>query len=449
MERVSAGLVGFGTVGSSFYRLMQANGKRLSDKIGVEVRIGAVADIDTEKVARAAPGQPVVKDYRALVEDPEISVIVELVGGTGVAYQIIASALERGKHVITANKALLALKGQELFELARARKVELRFEAAVCGAIPIIKVVKESLQANRIERIMGIVNGTSNYILTAMAERGIGFAEALADAQARGFAEADPTLDVGGGDSAHKISLLASFAFGGWIDYRQILCEGITTITPGEIEFAASAGFVFKLVASAWLGAGSTEAGSQDAGLPCAGRPAVNVFPALLPRDHPLAAVRNEVNAVFVESDFMGPALFVGKGAGGDPTASSVAADLADIAQALATGAAPAGGALARAGFDASRKLELCPQESLRHRLFFHFVTENRPGIWATVTGGLADNAINIESVHQKWEDRSRPSDLYILVDEAEERQARKALDDIRRADGIHAESRYYRVLPA
>jgi len=429
MERIKAGLVGFGTVGESFYRLMMANGRMLSDKTGIDVGIKAVADIDVDKVRRQAPGQIVESDYRRLVEDPEIAVVVELVGGTGVAYEIIASALRRGKHVITANKALLALRGQELFELARAGRVGLKFEAAVCGAIPIIKIVRESLLANRIGRIMGIVNGTSNYILTAMTERRIGFEEALRDAQARGFAEADPTLDVGGGDSAHKISLLASFAFGGWVDYRELLCEGITTITPGEIEFAASAGFVFKLVASASVGGGA---------------PDVSVFPALLPREHPLAAVRNEVNAVFVESDFMGAGLFVGKGAGGDPTASSVAADLADLAQALRTGVEPAG-----AGFDASRRLELFPRDRLRHRLFFHFVTENRPGIWATVTGGLAENAINIESVHQKWEDRSKPSDLYILVDEAEEAQARKALEAIRAADGIYPESRYYRVLPA
>jgi len=429
MERIGVGLVGFGTVGSSFYRLMQANGELLSQKSRAEVRLAAVADVDAGKVRREAPGLRVESDYRKIVEDPEISVVVELVGGTGVAYEIISSALGHGKHVISANKALLALRGQELFEQARSRKVGLKFEAAVCGAIPIIKIVRESLLANRVQRIMGIVNGTSNYILTAMAERGIGFEEALRDAQGKGFAEADPTLDVGGGDSAHKISLLASFAFGGWVDYRELLCEGITAITPGEIEFAASAGFVFKLVASATMAQGEAE---------------VNVFPALLPREHPLAAVRNEINAVFVESDYMGPGLFVGKGAGGDPTASSVAADLADLAQAIRLGAEPAG-----AGFDASRKLALRPQERLRHRLFFHFVTENRPGIWATVTGGLADNDINIESVHQKWEDRTQPSDLYILVDEAEERQARAALEHIRSAPGIYPESRYYRVLPA
>ena len=426
MERVNVGLVGFGTVGGAFFKLMQDNGELFERKLGVAARIAAVAEKDPGKVLAAFPGQRVVADYRELFADPSIAVVVELVGGTGVAYEIIRGALEAGKHVITANKALLALRGNELFDLARRRGLELRFEAAVCGGIPIIKVVRESLLANRVSSIMGIVNGTSNFILTRMTEGRLGFAEALREAQAAGFAEADPTLDVGGGDSAHKISLLASFAFGGWIDYRELLCEGITHITPGEIEFALSAGFVFKLVAAArW----------ND------GRPAVTVFPALVPRQHPLAFVRGEMNAVMTESDHMGPAVFVGRGAGGNPTASSVASDLGDLVHTLAA-------RRDTAQFDTTRKLELFPYGELEHRYFFHFITENRPGIWAAVTTRLADNGINIESVHQKWEDRTLPSDLYVLVDEAPEARARKALADIRAASGIDERSRYYRILP-
>ena len=428
MERVNVGLVGFGTVGGAFCRLMQANGGLFESKFGVAARIAAVAEKDPEKVRAAFPGQKVVADFHALIGDPAIDVIVELVGGTGVAYEVIRGALEAGKHVISANKALLALRGDELFALARQRGRELRFEGAVCGGIPIIKVVRESLVANRVASIVGIVNGTSNFILTLMGERGLGFAEALAQAQAAGFAEADPTLDVGGGDSAHKISLLASFAFGGWIDYRELLCEGITGISAGEIEFAASAGFVFKLLASArW---------NQ-------GRPAVTVFPALVPRDHPLAFVRGEMNAVMTQSDYMGPAVFVGRGAGGDPTASSVASDLGDLVRDIRTA-----GRRDTAQFDPARKLELFPRDQLEHRYFFHFITANRPGIWAAVTTRLADNGINIESVHQKWEDRSLPSDLYVLVDEAPEARARRALAEIRAAPGIDARSCFYRILP-
>jgi homoserine dehydrogenase len=409
MERVNVGLVGFGTVGGAFYRLMQSNGGLFESKFGVAAGIAAVAEKDSGKVRAAFPGARVVEDYRALTGDPAVDVIVELVGGTGVAHEVIRGALEAGKHVISANKALLALRGDELFALARQRGRELRFEGAVCGGIPIIKVVRESLVANRIDSIVGIVNGTSNFILTMMSDGGLSFAEALRQAQAAGFAEADPTLDVGGGDSAHKISLLASFAFGGWIDYRELLCEGITGITAGEIEFAASAGFVFKLLASArW---------NQ-------GRPAVTVFPALVPRDHPLAFVRGEMNALMSQSDYMGPAVFVGRGAGRT-------AGRRDTAQ-----------------FDPARRLELFPRDQLEHRYFFHFITANRPGIWAAVTTRLADNGINIESVHQKWEDRSLPSDLYVLVDEAPEARARQALAEIRAAPGIDERSCFYRILP-
>jgi homoserine dehydrogenase len=428
MERVKVGLVGFGTVGASFYRLMTANGELLQDRLGAAVELKVIAEKDTAKVGDSAARKLLVSDYRKIIADPQVSVVVELVGGTGVAHEIIRAALEAGKHVISANKALLALRGDELFALARHKSVELKFEAAVCGGIPIVKIVQEGLVGNRISKIMGIVNGTSNFILTQMRELGLSFEEALKAAQAKGFAEADPSLDVGGGDSAHKISLLAGLAFGGWVDYRQILVEGITTVTPGEIQFASSAGFAIKLVASAML---------------VDGRPSVTVFPALVPAEHPLAAVRNEVNAVFVECDYLGPGLFLGKGAGGDPTASSVASDLGDLVRSAKSKASSPGMSI-----DPSRRLPLHPYREIQYRFFYHFITENRPGIWAAVTGRLADNGINIESVHQKWEDRKLPSDLYILVDEAPEHQARKALEEVSACPGIRADSRYYRILP-
>jgi homoserine dehydrogenase len=427
MERVKIGLIGLGTVGRGFYELMSSNGDHFATKMGTSVEIARIAEIDPAAAQGIAP-ELLVKDYRRVVEDEEIRIVIELVGGTTVAYEIIRSAIEAGKHVITANKALLALRGAELFTLARDRGVELKFEAAVGGGIPIIKVVRESLVGNRIDKIFGVLNGTSNYILTRMSELKLPFAEALQQAQEAGFAEADPTLDVGGGDAAHKISLLAAFAFGGWVDYREILCEGITTVTPGEIEFAASAGFVIKLIASAIL---------------VEGKPSVTVFPALIPAKHPLASVRNEVNAVFVECDFLGPALFLGRGAGARATASSVASDLGDLVQSLVLHARRGG-----YPFDPGRTLQLYPDAEKEYRYFFHFITENRPGIWASVTGCLAENGINIESVHQKWEDRSKPSDLYVLVDEAGEGQAQKALGEASSHSGISEQSRFYRILP-
>jgi homoserine dehydrogenase len=210
MERVNVGLVGLGTVGSGFYELMSRNGEHFASRMGTSVRIARVAEVDTSRAEQMVPAELLVTDYRRIVEDEGIQVVIELVGGTTVAYDIIRSAIEAGKHVITANKALLALRGAELFGLARAREVELKFEAAVGGGIPIIKVVRESLVGNRIDKVMGILNGTSNYILTHMSESGLSFQEALRQAQEAGFAEADPALDVGGGDAAHKISLLKS-----------------------------------------------------------------------------------------------------------------------------------------------------------------------------------------------------------------------------------------------
>ena len=250
--------------------------------------------------------------------------------------------------------------------------------------------------------------------------------EALRQAQEKGFAEADPTLDVGGGDAAQKISILASIAFGCWIDYRKILCEGIQGVSPRDIEFCQSAGFVFKLIAQARL---------------VDGRPLVTVYPALVPDDHPLAAVRGEYNAVMVDADFLGPSVYEGRGAGGNPTASSLASDLGDLVRGIVTKSGP------RPRAEVTACASLYPVESMRCRYYFHFVTANRPGIWALVTGICAEDGINIESVHQKWEDKALPSDLFVLVDEAEEAQVRRAFGRIVSSSGIFPQSRYFRVL--
>ena len=304
MERVKIGLIGFGTVGRSLYQLLEQNGGGFRERLGVEVEVARIGVRDPNKRRDFAPRDRFVQGYEEIVRDPSIPIIVELVGGIEVPQRLIREALQRGKHVITANKALLAQSGDELFRLALERKVDLKFEASVCGGIPIIKVIRESLMGNRIAGITGIVNGTTNFILTQMTEEGVTFQDALKEAQRLGFAEADPTLDVEGIDAAQKISLLASISFGVWVDYRQVLCEGIAGITPKQIEFARFSGFTFKLLARARL---------------FDGRPAVTVFPALLPQSHPLAAVRNEFNAVLLESDFQGPAMHLGLGAGGRP----------------------------------------------------------------------------------------------------------------------------------
>ncbi len=426
MDRVRIGLVGFGTVGESFYRLLTGNAEEFARRLGVAVEVPWIGVRDTARVRRTAPGTRVVKGWREILDDPDVPIIVELIGGVNEPLPLIREALTRRKHVITANKALLSAHGRELFSLAVANGVELKFEAAVCGGIPIIKVLRESLLGNRVASIVGIVNGTTNYILTRMSEDRLSFADALAQAQQKGFAEADPTLDVSGGDAAQKIGLLASLAFGFWIAPADILCEGITSVEQKDIEFAQASGFVIKLVAQARM---------------MEGMPLVSVYPALVPMDHPLAGVRNEFNGVLVDSDYLGPSMYAGRGAGGNPTASSVASDLGDLLKGILSHqvARPFAAELAQA--------RPFPVERLRSRFYFHFITANRPGIWALVTTICAETGINIESVHQKWEDKAKPSDLYVLVDEAEEAQVRRAFSRITAADGIFAESHYFRIL--
>jgi len=427
MERIRIGLIGYGTVGSSLYQLIAKNGDSFKKHLGVDVQIARIGVKDLLKKREGAPDNIFCQGFNDIIGDPDISIIIELIGGVEIPYKLIRQALSKGKQVITANKALLASHGEELLELAKENGVRLKFEAAVGGGIPIVKVIRESLMGNRITRISGIVNGTTNYILTGMTEREITYQEALKEAQEAGFAEKDPVMDVEGIDAAQKISLLASISFGFWIDYRRILVEGITHITPEEIAFARFSGFIFKLIAEARL--------VND-------QPAVTVFPALVSRDHPLASVRDEYNAVLLESDFLGSSIYQGRGAGGQATASSVASDLGDLLKGIVV--------KWRTDYFPSNpftKADLFPEEELVYRYFFHFVTENHPGIWATVTTLLADNSINIESVQQKWLDPSRPSNLFVLVDPVKEGQVRRAFEMIVSSKGFFSDSNFYRII--
>jgi homoserine dehydrogenase len=425
MERVRIGLVGLGVVGKSFYNLLTRNAAEFAQRLGVSVEVPYVGVRDLSKPHSVGPGTQLISGWQEILSDPSLPIVVELVGGIDVPLALIRDALSHGKHVITANKALISAHGQELFELAGRNGVELKFEGAVCGGIPIIKVLRESLMGNRVRNITGIVNGTTNYILTRMTEDKLSFEEALSLAQKHGFAEADPTLDIGGKDAAQKIGILASLAFGRWVHPDDILCEGITEVTDRDIEFCLQSGFVFKLIAQARL--------IDD-------KPLVTVFPALVPTDHPLASVRNEFNAVLIDSDFLGPSVYEGRGAGGKPTASSVASDLGDLLRSILS-------KHVHRRRESLPKADPYPVGKMSCRYYFHFVTANRPGIWALVTGICAEDGINIESVHQKWEDKAKPSDLFVLVDEAEEAQVRRAFARIVVADGIFPQSHYFRVL--
>ena len=427
MERINVGLIGFGTVGSSFYSLIEKHKNRLRKQLGVEIRIAKIGVHNPDKKREFIPEGVFVQGYEEILKDDTVPIIVELMGGVEKPLNLISRALKAGKHVITANKALLSKHGDKLFKLARENGVELKFEASVGGGIPVIKVIQESLKGNEIQSVTGILNGTTNYILTRMTDARLSFKQALEEAKEKGFAEADPTLDIEGIDAAQKISLLASISFRKWVNYRDILCEGITKVTRKDIEFADISGFVFKLVATAKM----TEK-----------KAIVTVFPALLNRNHPLASVREEYNGVLIQSDFLGTSLYLGRGAGGSATASSVASDLGDIVERIRMKALPD-----PVGMPPVEKLDLFPQDDLQYKYFLHFVTDNKPGIWATVTGLLASNGINIESVHQKWEDPTKLSDLYVLVDKTRELFVRKAVKEIMNSPGIHKSSCFFRIL--
>ena len=319
---IRIGIAGLGTIGSGVVELIRENALVIREKTGVSLSVVAIAEpaIDSRPDFDRA-GIRIYKDGMDLVSDPAVDILVELVGGVAFPKKLVLAALENGKHVVTANKALLAKEGQEIYQTAARKQLALGIEASVAGGIPVIKTIREALVGNRILEIRGIINGTCNYILTRMAEHGLSFAAALAEAQARGFAEADPTLDITGGDAAHKIAILAALAFNTPVDMADVHVEGIDRIDTNDIRYARELGYVVKLIGIA------RERG--DAGIEA------RVHPTLVPVDDQLASIRNEFNAVFLRCDFLGDGMLTGKGAGSRPTASAVVGDIVDIALAM------------------------------------------------------------------------------------------------------------------
>jgi len=322
MQQVRIGLAGMGNVGAGVYKNLANNRVLLMERIGAELTVTKIVVRDPSKARDVpAPATLFTTRWEDLLEDPEIQVVVELMGGMHPARELILGAIERGKIVVTGNKALLAEHGREIFEAAATHKVPVFFEAAAAGGVPIIKAIREAFIGNHILSMHGIINGTSNYILTRMSESGMGFTEALREAQAAGFAEADPTLDIDGWDAAHKAIILASLAYGFWVGMEKVYVEGIEKITSTDIRFAAQLGYTIKLLAI-------IKAGKRS-------EIEVRVHPTLIPKDHVLASVKGVFNAIAVQGDIVGETLFYGRGAGQDPTSSAVISDLAEAATAL------------------------------------------------------------------------------------------------------------------
>jgi len=400
MQHFGIGLAGMGNVGAGVFKHLTLNRALLRERLGFELLVKKVAlrDASKDRGVAIAP-ELVTTRWEDLLDDPSIQIVVELMGQQEQSLQLILGAIERGKMVVTGNKALLAEHGSEIFGAAARHKIPVFFEAAVAGGIPIIKSIREAFIGNHIRSIHGIINGTSNYILTQMAERGIGFAEALAEAQAAGYAEADPTLDVNGWDAAHKAIILASLAYGFWVPADKIFVEGIQHVTAGDITFARKLGYSIKLL------------GIIKADL--SGEIEVRVHPTLIPEKHVLASVNGVFNALAVHGDVVGDTLFYGRGAGQDPTASSVIADIAEAAAALQS-------PRSNYGFMPHGLYGACkPIGEIVSEYYLRLTVEDRPGVIAQVAGILGELAIGISSIFQPEGNEGEAVSLVLLIHKA------------------------------
>jgi homoserine dehydrogenase len=412
---VNVGILGFGTVGSGTARILVENRELLEERLGFPIALKKIADLNIRKDRGIALGKGVLTtDARQVTDAPDIDIVVELIGGLGAARELMLRAIRNGKHVVTANKALLAEHGREIFGAAGKYGVSVGFEASVGGGIPIIKALGEGLIANRINYVYGIVNGTSNYILTKMTDEGMEFSKVLKEAQELGYAEADPTLDVGGADSAHKLTILASIAFGIPLSYKSVYTEGITGITPADIAFASELGFKIKLLAIAKAADGQVE---------------LRVHPTMLPKDYLISKVDGVMNAIYVNGRETGDTLYYGRGAGDMPTGSAVVSDIADIAQRIV------GGALSRSGPAALKAyrsgLSIRPMDEVESMYYFRFDALDRPKVLSRISGVLGENNISIASVIQKGRKEGEAVPLVILTHKAKEKNVRKAIRKI------------------
>jgi homoserine dehydrogenase len=413
---VTLGVLGCGNVGAALVELVRTRADEIRDRTGVDLRIGAVAVRSASK-ERTAEIDPAVltTDAHRVVVDPAIDLVVEVIGGIEPARELISTALKHGKPVVTANKELLANVGAELFAEADSAGVDLLFEAAVAGGIPIIRPLRESLVAEGVSRVMGIVNGTTNYILTKMTEEGWSYSEALAEAQSLGYAERDPTADVEGYDAGAKAAIIATIAFGSKVVAGDVFHEGISGITSADIEFATRLGFVIKLLAIAeQFGDGSV---------------AVRVHPTMVRGEHPLASVRDSFNAVFVQGDAVGDLMFYGRGAGGSPTASAVLGDVVDAAANLAKGS--------HATIGSFGKAVLRPIDDLASAFYVNLEVLDRHGVLAKVAGVFGSHEVSIRSMEQESLEQSADGPagtarLIFITHSAKEADVRATLHDLR-----------------
>ena len=427
MKSIQVGLLGIGTVGSGVFNVLQRNQSEIVRRAGRGIEISMVADLDTARAqAAVGPNVKVVSDARAVIANPDIDVVIELIGGYGIARQLMLEAIEAGKHVVTANKALLAVHGTEIFAAASRKGVMVMFEAAVAGGIPIIKSLREGLSANRIQWIAGIINGTTNFILSEMRDKGLDFDAVLKQAQALGYAEADPTFDIEGVDAAHKAALMSAMAFGVPVQFDKAYVEGITKLGATDIKYAEKLGYRIKLL-------GLTK--KTDKGIE------LRVHPTLVPAKRLIANVEGAMNAVMVHGDAVGTMLYYGKGAGSEPTASAVIADLVDIARLHTADATQRVPHLAFQP-DAMSNVPVLPMGEVVTSYYLRLNVADEAGVLANVTSILAKAGISIDAMLQREADEvggegATQTDLIILTHDCVEAKMNEALVQMQALDTV------------
>ncbi len=428
MKEIGIGILGFGTVGAGVVECLQQNGQLLESRSGLRIVLRKIADLDLDRDRGVAVDRSVLTDDAlSVIEDPSVDIVVELIGGVTAARELILRAMELGKPVVTANKALLAEHGEEIFRAASETGADLYFEASVGGGIPIIRSVREGLIGNRINTIYGILNGTCNYILTRMEQESLPFESVLKEAQEAGYAEAEPSLDIDGLDTAHKAVILAALAYGQSVKMGDILVEGIRGIEPIDIRFAGELGYRIKLLAILKESDGALD---------------VRVHPTLVPLSHLLASVGNVFNAVLVSGDVVGETMYYGRGAGREPTASAVVGDILDVARNIACGTS----GRVPSPVDSSGGGNLKPSESILVRYYLRLSLRDEPGMLAKVARILGGHRISIASVIQQEESTGEYVPVIILTHNAVEGDFRNALEEIDALDEVGAATVRYRI---
>lgn len=427
---INVGLIGFGTIGAGVVKILQENAAVIGERLGSELKLTRIADRDIATDRGVTPHKDVVlsTDAQDVINDPHIDVVVELIGGYEPAKSFVLAALEKGKRVVTANKALLAVHGAEIFEAAAASGSDIGFEASVGGGIPVIRAIKEGLSANNLITIDAIINGTANYILTEMTNKGGDFQTVLKTAQNLGYAEADPTFDIEGVDSAHKLAILASLAFGTKINFDDIHTEGISSITKMDIDYATELGYKIKLLAIAKSQDGEIEA---------------RVNATMIPEDALLSNVEGVLNAVYVTGDAIGPTMYYGPGAGMMPTASAVVGDIIELSRDIKNGIS---GRVPPLGYQTLKQLKIRDIGEVIAKYYLRFSIVDSPGVLSKISGILGEHDISISSVLQKGRHEEKAVPLVIITHEAQEKNLRHALDEIDKLDVVMDSTKVIRI---